>query len=375
MDAAKVKEVILNILRSRMNDRKHHATFQSEKIILEIIKAAKENFKKENSLLRLHGKFVVVGDIHGNIDDLLRIFEKCGYPPESNYLFLGDYVDRGNNSSEVIVLLLCLKVLYPNSIYLIRGNHECQAITSMYGFRNECEQVFNNKVYNKFMKCFMYLSYAAIINDSYFCVHGGISPFLKSLDDIECLEKPKLSSESQIASDLVWSDPNESVKTFQNSPRGSGYFFGDKKLNQFLEQNRLKKLIRSHEACTDGIDYPLENCITIFSNTDYCEMNNDAAVIIIKQDLDDISSSPSEDSDEISAFIISTDYQQNTNDDFEIEYFSPLSAIEIKQRRILIPEWILETETGKDIIQDDLCAIPPHELFDQIINNQTICVF
>ena len=241
----------------------------------------------------------------------------------------------------------------------------------MYGFKKECEKVFNNEIYNKFTKCFMYLSYAAVINDTYFCVHGGISPFLKSLDDINNIEKPLLSSDSQIASDLVWSDPSESVKGFQNSPRGSGYLFGDKKLNTFLQQNGLKKLIRSHETCIDGVDYPLENCITVFSNSDYCEMNNDAAVIIIKQYSDALSSPSSEDSDELSALSIIGDYLNDPN--IQIETFSPLSLVELKLRRILIPEWIFINTTEKCALNDDICSISSHELLAQL--DEPICVY
>lgn len=371
MKDSTIKLTIFNILRSRMHGINHQKIFPSNDTIIEIIKSAKSIFKKENSLLKIQGDFVVVGDIHGNIDDLLRIFEKLGYPPESNYLFLGDYVDRGNNSSEVIILLFCLKILYPDSIYLIRGNHECESISSMYGFKQECEKVFDDKIYKKLMKCFMYLSFAAVINESYFCVHGGISPFLRFLRDIENLEKPMLSSGNQIASDLVWSDPDESVKIFENSSRGSGCLFGNKKLNSFLEKNGLKKLIRSHESCMDGFDYPLENCITVFSNSDYCEMNNDAAVICIKQDSDEISSSPSDDSGE--QYTISTDCEKHDFSE-KIETFSPLSGIELKNRKILFPYWILMNDTEKDSMQNDVCDIPSHELFDQI-SNQPICVY
>ena len=335
MKEVKVKQIIFNILKSRMHGANHQNIFPSNEMIFEIIKSAKKIFKSESSLLKLHGDFVVVGDIHGNIDDLLRIFEKCGYPPESNYLFLGDYIDRGNNSSEVIILLFCLKILFPNSIYLIRGNHECETVSTMYGFKKECIKVFDNKIYSKFIRCFMYLSYAAVINDIYFCVHGGISPFLSSLDEIDDLEKPMDSSDSQIASDLVWSDPNEYFKGFQNSSRGSGYFFGNKKLNNFLQKNGLKKLIRSHESCMDGIDYPLENCITIFSNSDYCEMNNDAAVIIINQNSSDELSSPLANSNEKSALTFTTEYLEDDHN-IQIETFSPLSLVELKKRIILI---------------------------------------
>lgn len=374
MDAIQIQETVLSILKSRMHKMSRSKVFPSNDNIIKIIKSAKQIFKKESSLLHLYGNFVIIGDIHGNIDDLLRIFERFDYPPKTNYLFLGDYVDRGSNSPEVILLLLCLKILYPTSLYMIRGNHECETITSVYGFKNDCDKIFNNKVYQKFMKCFMYLSYAAVVNDYYFCVHGGIGPYLNSLDDIEKLPKPMLSSDSQIASDLVWSDPNESSKGFQPSFRGSGYTFNDKKLNNFLTQNNLKKMIRSHESCYDGFEYPLENCITVFSNTDYCEMANDAAVIVIQQFTDE--SSPSEDSDSEekckNMVEISNESLCYTNStcSIKIETFSPLTQCELDKRRILIPECFIAEPTEKQDITESLA----NELFG-VLDDQPICVF
>ena len=361
MDLLSIRETIFSILTSRMHGGNNKVNLSSD-LVLSIIKKAKQMFKKESSLLRLSGNFVIVGDIHGNIDDLLRIFERCSYPPKTKYLFLGDYVDRGSNSIEVIIFLFSIKILYPESIYLLRGNHECQSITTIYGFKKDCKQNFEENVYNKFMKCFMHLSYAAVVNDSYFCVHGGISPYLRSLDDIDQLEKPLLTSESQIATDLVWSDPNEESKGFQVSNRGSGYFFNDKKLNNFLKENGLKKLIRSHEHCFDGYDFPLQNCITVFSNSDYCEMNNNAAVILVKND-SDFDDTISEDS-----FICESD------NNLKIEIFSPINENEKKKRRILIPESLLIEITDKTELQKDCCCISSHELLDQLIN-EPICVF
>lgn len=362
MNDTTVKETIFSILASRVHSKSRKTNFTSDHI-LSIIKGVKNLIKKESSLLRIEGSITIVGDIHGNLNDLLRIFERCGYPPKTKYLFLGDYVDRGPNSIEVIILLFCFKILYPEDFFLLRGNHECQSITTIYGFKNDCEKNFEKVVYKKFMKCFMHLSYAAVVNGAYFCVHGGISPYLRTLDDIDEIEKPLLSSDSLIANDLVWSDPNENVKGFQISSRGSGYFFNDKKLNNFLKENQLKKLIRSHEHCFDGYDFPLEKCITVFSNTDYCEMNNNAAVIRIKNENADFD----DDSNSEDSFVCEDD------PDLKIELFSPLNESQLSNRRVLIPDSLLIDMTEKIEMQKDCCDIS-HELFDQLIN-QPICVF
>ncbi|KAK8834109.1 hypothetical protein M9Y10_020843 [Tritrichomonas musculus] len=368
MEDSIIRQTIFTILTSRMYKGNHKTSFPS-KNILSIIKKAKEIFIKESSLLQLHDEFTIVGDIHGNIDDLLRIFEKCEYPPKTNYVFLGDYVDRGQNSLEVIILLFCLKILYPKSLFLLRGNHECESITTIYGFKNECERFYDANVYNKFMKCFMHLPYAAVVNNSYLCLHGGISPFLKTLDDIDQIEKPQVTTDSQIASDIVWSDPNESSKGFQNSPRGCGYYFNDKKLNFFLNENRLTKLIRSHESCFDGYDYPLENCITIFSNTDYCKMSNDAAVIHIKNEPEVELHSENSDSeqDELDIF----KYEDDPH--LLIEVFSPLNDEQLNKRRVLIPESLLVEMAPKELPIND-CSLSHHSLLDQI-SDQPICVY
>jgi predicted phosphodiesterase len=177
-------------------------------------------FKDDCSLLELAGNFTVVGDIHGNIDDLLRVFERRGYPPETNYLFLGDYVDRGQNSVEVLIMLYSLKVLFPSNIYLIRGNHECESVTAVYGFKREVCRRFSVQVYQKFVKSFSHLPYAAVVNNKYFCVHGGISPDLASVDEIADIEKPQISAASSLANDMVWSDPLD-VNGFVKSDRGT----------------------------------------------------------------------------------------------------------------------------------------------------------
>lgn len=392
MTNTQIRQTILTILTSRMHGGQTQAQFPSDETIMAIIETAQKIFSEESSLLELEGNFTIVGDIHGNIDDLLRIFERRGYPPSTNYLFLGDYVDRGTHSPEVIILLFCLKILYPKSLYMIRGNHECESITSVYGFKRDCIRRFGSninyssyysvsgsgyKIYREFMNCFKYLSFAAVVNNSYFCVHGGISPYLKTLDDITDLDKPKVSAESVLASDIVWSDPLESCDDFQPSDRGTGNFFNDTVLNSFLKNNNLKKLIRSHESCMEGVDYPLDNCITVFSNTDYCGMNNKAAVIVIDQDSDESTSasspsvsnsseeSDSDDKNDHSLTITEDSYKFENSCTMKIETFDPLDDDELEKRRVIIPEWVLLESTEQPIIKET-CTISPQELLDAL---------
>jgi diadenosine tetraphosphatase ApaH/serine/threonine PP2A family protein phosphatase len=311
-DDAMTYGTVLAVLISRM--RTHRLPAVST--ILGLIKRARRAFKQDPSLLELAGDFTVVGDVHGNIDDLLRIFERGGYPPQVNYIFLGDYVDRGQNSVEVLIMLYSLKILFPSNIYLIRGNHECESVTAVYGFKREVSGRFSVQVYHKFVKSFAHLPYSAVLNNKYFCVHGGLSPELSLVEEIADIEKPQISAASSLANDMVWSDPLD-VNGFVKSDRGTGWFFGEVALETFLAENGLDMLIRSHESCADGWELPLKKCLTIFSTSDYCGTGNTGAVAVISEG----------------------------KTDYALEFFKPLNAADKAKRRVIVPDWIF-TELG-----------------------------
>ena len=313
-----VSDIIFKVLTSRMNSKNAATSFPSIPNAYDLIDSVEQIFIKESNILSLNGTFIVVGDIHGNVDDLIRIFEKQGYPPEQKYLFLGDYVDRGDFSVEVLLILYSLKFLFPEHIYLIRGNHESETVTSFYGFKIECSRKYSQKVYFKFSDSFLYLPFAAIINNKYFCVHGGISPQTMNLEELSKIKRPIDNDSSLAITGLVWSDPQKNARGFQKSDRGTGFLFNDQKLNQFLKRNNLELMIRSHEVCVTGMEKTLNKCVTIFSNTNYCGMNNNACICLISED-------------------------KNGN---YVQYikFSPLTRKERKKRRIIIPEWILDND-------------------------------
>jgi serine/threonine-protein phosphatase PP1 catalytic subunit len=152
------------------------------------------------------------GDVHGQYYDLLRLFEYGGFPPESNYLFLGDYVDRGSQSIETIILLFSYKIKYPENFFLLRGNHECAAINKIYGFFDECKRRYSPKLWKLFTEAFNCMPIAALIDEKIFCMHGGLSPDLDSLDLIKKINRPTDIPESGLMCDLLWSDPDESVE-------------------------------------------------------------------------------------------------------------------------------------------------------------------
>lgn len=169
----------------------------------------------------------MVGDIHGQFHDLIEIFRIGGELPHTNYLFLGDYVDRGAFSIETIMLLILFKIRYPQRVTLLRGNHESRQITQMYGFYTECQSKYKNpNVYRYVTDLFDYFPIGAIIDDTIFCVHGGLSPFLQKIDHVKAINRFREIPHEGVFADLMWSDPEEEFDGFKISPRGAGYQFG-----------------------------------------------------------------------------------------------------------------------------------------------------
>ena len=259
--------------------------FPPAKQISKLIQETQSIIQKESNLIRLEGEWIVVGDIHGNFEDLLRIFKRNNFPPDKNYLFLGDYVDRGPQSLEVLLMLFSLKVLYPEKVYLLHGNHEGEYLTSLFNFKNDC--VINNfgSIYLEFIECFKYLSLAAIVNNSFFCVHGCLCPSLKELKQIEDIQKPIADDPMSLAEDLLWSDPGSvNIKEFQPNTRGAGWVCPACKVAEFLQKHQLKLLIRSHEYQSQGYLFNFGSkggCLTVFSTSDYCGIHNLGAIVII----------------------------------------------------------------------------------------------
>lgn len=188
------------------------------------------------------------GDIHGQYSDLLRLFEYGGLPPNSNYLFLGDYVDRGKQSLETICLLLAYKIKYPENFFLLRGNHECASVNRIYGFYDECKRRFNVRLWKVFTDCFNCLPVAALIEEKILCMHGGLSPDLHSLDQIRNLPRPTDVPETGLLCDLLWSDPSKDVKGWGLNDRGVSYTFGPDKVKEFLQKHDLDLICRAHQV-------------------------------------------------------------------------------------------------------------------------------
>ncbi|KAL4806806.1 Metallo-dependent phosphatase-like protein [Aspergillus unguis] len=205
-----------------------------------------------------------------------------------NFVFLGDYVDRGYFSLETLTLLLCLKAKYPDRVTLVRGNHESRQITQVYGFYEECLQKYGNaSVWKACCQVFDFMTLGAIIDGRVLCVHGGLSPEIRTLDQVRVVARAQEIPHEGAFCDLVWSDPDD-VETWAVSPRGAGWLFGDKVADEFCHVNDLTLIARAHQLVNEGYKYHFNNnnVVTVWSAPNYCyRCGNLASVCEIGEDL------------------------------------------------------------------------------------------
>lgn len=255
--------------------------------IAQICQKAREIFLAQPALLELSPSVKIVGDVHGQYGDLLRLFTKCGFPPMANYLFLGDYVDRGKQSLETILLLLCYKIKYPENFFLLRGNHECANVTRVYGFYDECKRRCNIKTWKTFIDTFNTLPLAAIVTGKIFCVHGGLSPVLNSMDEIRHVSRPTDVPDFGLINDLLWSDPTDSPNEWEDNERGVSYCYNKVAINKFLNKFGFDLVCRAHMVVEDGYEFFNDrSLVTVFSAPNYCgEFDNWGAVMSVSEGL------------------------------------------------------------------------------------------
>jgi len=244
-------------------------------------------FISQPVLLDLEAPLKIVGDIHGQYYDLLRLFEYGGFPPDANYLFLGDYVDRGPNGLETICLLLAYKIKYPENFFMLRGNHECSSINRIYGFYDECKTRFTLKIWKLFNDCFSCLPLGAIIEDKILCIHGGLSPDLKNLEQIRRIVRPTEIPDTGLLCDLLWADPDPEVQGWQVNDRGVSFTFGGDVVENFLKRNEFDLIVRAHQVVEDGYEFfAKRQLVTVFSAPNYCgEFDNAGAMMSVDDTL------------------------------------------------------------------------------------------
>jgi len=252
-----------------------------------LIEKSRELFISQPVLLDLEAPLKIVGDIHGQYYDLLRLFEYGGFPPEANYLFLGDYVDRGPNGLETICLLLAYKIKYPENFFMLRGNHECGSINRIYGFYDECRERYNLKIWKAFNDCFNCLPLGAIIEDKILCIHGGLSPDLRSLEQIRRIVRPTDIPDTGLLCDLVWADPDADVQGWGENDRGVSFTFGADVVENFLKRHEFDLIVRAHQVVEDGYEFfAKRQLVTVFSAPNYCgEFDNAGAMMSVDDTL------------------------------------------------------------------------------------------
>lgn len=288
-----------------------------ERLITLIIRTARAIIMSEPNVVHINPPVVICGDIHGQYYDLVNIFARR--PPKAapsfqkylehgrtrqpeakrprreasegcNYLFLGDYVDRGARSIEVMLTLLSLKIISPSSVTLLRGNHEDELVTMIYGFFDECKRRYSLQLFKVFTDLFSCLPVAAVVGESIFCVHGGISPELVTISKIPDT-RPCAVPRAGVICDLLWADPAHRVNgLFEPSSRNVSFHFSDEALRSFLEANDLDLVCRAHQVVQHGYEFfpsqSVRRLVTIFSATNYCnEFSNNGAMLCVDENL------------------------------------------------------------------------------------------
>mmetsp|Transcript_9608 Transcript_9608/g.21053 ORF Transcript_9608/g.21053 Transcript_9608/m.21053 type:complete len:301 (-) Transcript_9608:221-1123(-) len=259
----------------------------SEDLIVKLVRAAREIFLQQPMLIEVRAPINICGDTHGQYSDMLRLFEVGGFPPDSNYIFLGDYVDRAKQSIEVITLAICYKIKYPESFFLLRGNHECASLNRIYGFYDECKRRYSVKLWRIFADCFNCMPVSAVVEDKILCMHGGLSPDLDHLSQTFDIPRPTDVPDEGLLCDLLWADPDLNVMGWGYNARGVSYTFGHDIISDFLSRHDLDLICRAHQVVEDGYEFQANRqLLTIFSAPNYCgEFDNAGAIMVVKEDL------------------------------------------------------------------------------------------
>lgn len=259
-----------------------------------------QNLNVQRIQFPANARLTIVGDLHGQLQDLLAILEFQGLPSSTNwYLFNGDFVDRGSHSIEVLFIIYLFKLMYPDFVWLNRGNHEHRLLNKRYKFERQVKQVYDERMYERIALSFDVLPLCTIINKDVFVVHGGLTEYADlTIADIEKIpfnrEVPRdiYTKQDRIMKELVWSDPwtagedreEPSIRThgWANNSRGAGILWAPALTMKFLERNRLRLIIRSHQMVDEGFKYHhSHHVVTLFSASYYCGKNENRGAIAV----------------------------------------------------------------------------------------------
>ena len=270
--------------------RAKEAKLLTERELRVVCIKVKEILTEESNCEPVSTPVTVAGDIHGQFFDVLELFKKGGQMPNTRYIFIGDFVDRGAHSVETLTLLLLLKIKYPKDIFLLRGNHETRTITMSYGFYEEIQKKYGNaNPWTYFVDVFDYLPLAAIVDSKVLCIHGGCSPEIQTLDQLRAIDRKSEPPNEGAFADILWSDPNDSNEGWVVNNRGAGWLYGSRVVREFNQLNDLTLIARAHQLVNEGYKFsfePAKSLVTVWSAPNYTyTCGNLASLMTLKEDL------------------------------------------------------------------------------------------
>eukprot|EP00759_Apiculatamorpha_spiralis_P056434 PhF_6_TR802/c0_g1_i1/m.1223/K06269/PPP1C; serine/threonine-protein phosphatase PP1 catalytic subunit len=259
----------------------------TRKDVSDLFDATRSVFMSQPMMLETRAPISIGGDLHGQFSDVIRLFDTNGWPPTQNYLFLGDYVDRGKHGLATLCLLYAFTVLYPENFFLLRGNHECTSICRIYGFYDEVKRLFDVKLWKHATDVFNCMPVCAVVEDAIFCTHGGLSPELRSLDQIRKIQRPTDVPDCGLLCDLLWSDPETDGSGWMENDKGVSFRFCSDVLQRFCDKFEFDLVVRAHQVVEEGYEFFAgRRLVTVFSAPNYCgEFDNHGAVMRVDDTL------------------------------------------------------------------------------------------
>lgn len=266
------------------------AKLLTEREVRIVCSKVKEIMSEESNVEPVTTPVTVAGDLHGQFFDVLELLKKGGLPPNTRYIFIGDFVDRGAHSVETLSLLLLMKIKYPREVFLLRGNHETRVITMSYGFYDEVKKKYGNtNPWTYFVDLFDYLPIGAVIDGKILCIHGGCSPEIQTIDQIRAIDRKTEPPTEGAYADLLWSDPSENNEGWIPNARGAGWLFGSRVVREFNHLNDLSLIARAHQLVQEGYKFSFEpdnSLVTVWSAPNYTyTCGNLASIMKVADDL------------------------------------------------------------------------------------------
>ncbi|CAD5213246.1 unnamed protein product [Bursaphelenchus xylophilus] len=266
--------------------------------IYKLCQLAVESFIKQPALLQIGSSslpLTICADIHGQFRDVRMLVDRHGFVDKHSYLFLGDYADRGTQGVETISFLFAAKVLHPERVFLLRGNHEDYNTSMVYGLLDECLEKFGNycgqRLWLCFVNAFNHMPFAALVDKKILCMHGGLSPEIHNVEDINKIRRPSMIPLYGMACDIVWSDPLNQHDGWSLSPRGISFTFDDSVVEKFCEANGIDLIVRGHQITNEmhrnGYQFsPGGRVLTLFTASDYLRTSNTGATLTVTPNLE-----------------------------------------------------------------------------------------